>query len=246
MGCACRGDSGHVHVACLVEAAVAQKAHRGFAVWRVCQTCKQSFTGALQMSLATVWKARTSHLPIGDMERPAAEWHFACAQMDAGDHVGAEPTLRMLHQLFACVCGHEDPVTLCCAGDLSNSLAGQMKYEDAIRIEREIHATFERTLGPEHRDTLAAANNLCSYLTKDEKYDESESIMRRVLSVHTRPRPHARSQHARSGARTRTHTHMLVAARGQYVRCIQHPLHFSVDRIALSAHDGSFVTQHIT
>ena len=30
-------------------------------------------------------------------------------------------------------------------------------------------------------------------------------------------------------------------ARGQYVRCIRHPLHFPVDRIALSAHDGSFV-----
>ena len=37
--CACRGDSGLAHIACLVQAAASQQARRGLDVWRKCQTC---------------------------------------------------------------------------------------------------------------------------------------------------------------------------------------------------------------
>ena len=60
-GCACRGDSGLAHVACLVENAIAQRPRRGDDVWRVCQTCKQEFTGAMRTGLAEAWRARVRH-----------------------------------------------------------------------------------------------------------------------------------------------------------------------------------------
>ena len=47
-GCACRSDAGLAHVGCLIEKAVAQQPHRGNAVWWECQTCGQSFTGAMK------------------------------------------------------------------------------------------------------------------------------------------------------------------------------------------------------
>ena len=51
-GCACRGDSGLAHTACLVQAAASQQAQRGSGVWQKCQTCKQRYTGAMQTGLA--------------------------------------------------------------------------------------------------------------------------------------------------------------------------------------------------
>ena len=58
-GCACRGDSGLAHIACLVRAAASQ-AQRGSDAWQMCQTCKQYYTGAMQMGLAEVWRSRVA------------------------------------------------------------------------------------------------------------------------------------------------------------------------------------------
>ena len=59
-GCACRGDSGLAHIACLVRAAASQQAQRGNDVWRECQTCKQHYTGAMQTGLAEAWWSRVA------------------------------------------------------------------------------------------------------------------------------------------------------------------------------------------
>ena len=46
-GCACRGTSGFVHTSCAVTAARIQAE-----TWVVCPTCKQFWTGDLQLRLA--------------------------------------------------------------------------------------------------------------------------------------------------------------------------------------------------
>ena len=57
-GCACRSETGLVHIGCLIENAVAQQPHRGNEVWRQCQTCGQQFTGAMRTGLAFAWFLR--------------------------------------------------------------------------------------------------------------------------------------------------------------------------------------------
>ena len=81
-GCACRGDSGLAHIACLVQAAASQQARRGngvwaTAVWRQCQTCKQDYTGAMQTGLAEAWQSRVAGEAAEDSERLEAEIHLA-------------------------------------------------------------------------------------------------------------------------------------------------------------------------
>ena len=51
-GCACRGDAGLAHVACRVKAAEWQAAEKKRKAWTHCQTCKQKFTGSMQLGLA--------------------------------------------------------------------------------------------------------------------------------------------------------------------------------------------------
>ena len=57
-GCACRGDAGLAHVACLIKGAVKQQAQRGNKLWWECQTCKQAFTGPMRTRLAEAWGGR--------------------------------------------------------------------------------------------------------------------------------------------------------------------------------------------
>ena len=76
-GCACRGDSGLAHIACLVRAAASQQAHRGNGVWQQCQTCKQYYTGAMQTGLAEAWRSRVAGQAAESDERLEAEYVLA-------------------------------------------------------------------------------------------------------------------------------------------------------------------------
>ena len=92
-GCACRGDSGLAHIACLVQAAASQQAQRGSEVWQQCQTCKQRYTGAMQTGLAKAWRSRVTGQAAENTERLAAEYNLAVFLLHQGKAVEAEPML---------------------------------------------------------------------------------------------------------------------------------------------------------
>ncbi len=98
-GCACRGDSGLAHIACLVRAAASQQAQRGSSVWRQCQTCKQDYTGAMQMGLAEAWRSRVAGQAVESAERFGAESNLAVSLLHQGKSAEAEPMLRRLHEV---------------------------------------------------------------------------------------------------------------------------------------------------
>ena len=93
-GCACRGDSGLAHIACLVQAAASQQAQRGSDVWQQCQTCKQDYTGAMQTGLAEAWRSRVAGQAAENTERLLAENNLAVSLLDQGKYAEAEPMLR--------------------------------------------------------------------------------------------------------------------------------------------------------
>ena len=62
-GCCCRGDSGVVHLTCMVQVATHAAGHQG---WWCCGTCKQEFTGAVQVGLARAWWATVAANDEGD------------------------------------------------------------------------------------------------------------------------------------------------------------------------------------
>ena len=92
-GCACRGDSGLAHIACLVRAAASQQAQRGTGVWRECQTCKQYYTGAMQMGLAEAWRSRVAGQAAESAERLETEHYLAVSLLHQGKDMEVEPML---------------------------------------------------------------------------------------------------------------------------------------------------------
>ncbi len=185
-GCACRGDSGLVHIACLVRAATSQQAQRGNDVWQKCQTCKQYYTGAMQTGLAEAWRSRVAGQAAESAERLAAESNLAMSLLDQGKAVEAEPMFQRLHEVEMRVLGAEHRNTLTSAGNLATSLFGQGKYAEAERIEREVLGVRKRVLGAAHPYTLMSAGNLAESLSKQGKYAEAERIQREVLEVRKR------------------------------------------------------------
>jgi tetratricopeptide (TPR) repeat protein len=185
-GCACRGDSGLAHIACLVQAAASQQARRGNGVWRQCQTCKQDYTGAMQTGLAEAWRSRVTRQAAENTERLEAESNLAVSLLHQGRAVEAEPMLRKLHEVEMRMYGAEHPNTLASAGNLAMSLSRQGKHADAERIQREVLGVRKRVLGAEDPETLTSANNLAMSLSRQGKHAEAERIQREVLEVQKR------------------------------------------------------------
>ena len=198
-GCACRGDGGLAHIACLVRAAASQQAQRGSDAWRQCQTCKQGYTGAMQTGLAEAWRSRVAGQAAESFERIEAESNLAVSLLHQGKGVEAEPMFRRLHAVLMRVHGAEHPRTLTTANNLAQSLAEQGKYADAERIEREVHGVEKRLLGPEHPSTLTSANNLSMFLSYQGKYADAERIEREVLGVRKRVLPRGRAPGGHAG-----------------------------------------------
>jgi hypothetical protein len=122
-GCACRGDSGLAHIACLVQAAASQQAQRESDVWRQCQTCKQRYTGAMQTGLAEALRSRVAGQAAERDERLEAESNLALSLLHQGKDVEAGPMFRRLHEVMMRVLGAEHPGTLTTAGNLATSLS---------------------------------------------------------------------------------------------------------------------------
>jgi hypothetical protein len=87
-GCACRGPAGLAHPACRVQAALSSR------WWFTCQTCEQTFTGAMCIGLANAWWSQVRDRAEEDPERLAAAHNLASSLFDQGKHAEAEEMLR--------------------------------------------------------------------------------------------------------------------------------------------------------
>ena len=72
-GCACRGGSGFGHVACVGKAAQQTNGR----MWQECPTCKQHWTGEMQLGLARARVASLATLPEEDRYRLDATTKYA-------------------------------------------------------------------------------------------------------------------------------------------------------------------------
>ena len=92
--------------------------------WDECQTCKQKFTGAMQLGLAEAWWAQVCRNREGDGERRAAAHNMANALMHQGRLAEAEKMFReRLRRLRGF--GPDHPQTVMVKSNLAGSLAKQ-------------------------------------------------------------------------------------------------------------------------
>ena len=140
-GCACRGDAGLAHVACRVKAAESQAAEKQGCAWWECQTCRQAFTGAMQLGLA---EARFTK--VRGREQEDGEWQMANSMMaralgDQGRYGEAEQMYRKVLAVERRELGAEDADTLSTVIELAGTLLQQGKLAEAETMYAEVLAS---------------------------------------------------------------------------------------------------------
>ena len=184
-GCGCRGEAGCAHVAC--KAAYA--AHQGPGIhdgWYECPTCKQDYTGAMQLGLAEALCARLHGRDAEDNGRLCAQTNLANAYAQAGRFAEAEPLFRDLLVTRRRVDGPNHGSTLLVAGNLGNILLDQGKHSDAEAVYRDTLERQRAALGPEHEYTLFTAGSLAGALQNQSKFAEAEPLVRDTLAIQQR------------------------------------------------------------
>lgn len=162
-GCACRGDAGLAHPACLIQKAISQRAHRGSKAWTTCQTCSQQF-GAMGLVLAQARCERESTMD--------ARSFLGAMMRRQGRSADAERTCRGVLAESRSSLGDEHMTTTTGMTNLAAALSEQGKYAESESILREaLHA----------RDDPGTRSNLAVSLCGREKYAEAESILRGVV-----------------------------------------------------------------
>jgi hypothetical protein len=162
--CACRGpDASFSHLPCLVKYAGAKySTASGGKSWRHCPTCKQEYTGELQLGLARArWELVRGRV-MEDLERREAARDLAMALQDAHDFDGALPLFEEALAVERRINGDDHPNTLIAIGNLAN-LHSEMHNNDlALPLHTEALAGRRRLLGDEDPQTLTSISNLAA------------------------------------------------------------------------------------
>jgi tetratricopeptide (TPR) repeat protein len=179
-GCACRGGSGFGHVTCIAKAA--QETNED--MWQYCPTCKQRWTGQMQLGLARAEVASFASRTEGDWHRLGAANGLTAALYEMGQYTEAlslgVATLATARQAL----GDEDQVTLNAMMGLAAVHSTMGNHALALPLETEALAVLRRVDGvdgDDHLDTMTAASNLALTHMNMENYNAALPLMTEEL-----------------------------------------------------------------
>ncbi len=184
-GCACRGDAGLAHVACLAEVAARKSGglHEG---WLQCPTCGQRSTGAMDLGLQRALVHRMRTRPRHDSERLAAESNLGNALLDAGQYDEAAGVLARVLAAMKRANGEDDEHTLLTATMLAATYHMQGRLAEAEELQVGVLEASQRVLGAEHPATLLNASNLAVMYIAQGRLTEAEALQVDTLEVSRR------------------------------------------------------------
>ena len=172
-GCGCRGGSGFGHVACIAKAA--QETNED--MWYDCPTCKQMWTGQMELGLTRARVASLASLPDGDWDRLNATNMLTQALKSMCEHTEAlslgVATLAVARRVH----GDEDAVTLTAMGVLADVHRWMGNPTLALPLLTEALAVWRRVFGDDDQNTMATAGNVATTHMRMKNYDAALPLM---------------------------------------------------------------------
>ena len=181
-GCACRGSAGLAHARCLEQAAV-HDVNR----WTTCPTCKQQWTGEMEVALARARYERVRPRPADDEERLFVQQNLAVALFEsAGDPDGATAMLEEVLAVCRRVLGSENPLTLDALTNLALVYSEVGNYDAALPLSEEVVATTRRTRGADCEEAAHAIGSLAAVLNNVGEYGRARPLWEEALQLRLR------------------------------------------------------------
>ena len=190
--CACRGGSGYAHVSCLVEQAKVMVAEaeennwegdrfmNRWGLWVECRLCEQPFYGPVKIAMG--WGCYKTYAG-----RPALDKRHLMSMSVLGNHLPpSNESLMVLEALLDGQKRHAIQVggqpaernVVITQNTISACYEALGRYDDALRLDREVYASAVRLFGPTSTHTLGLALGLVQSLIKTKNYAEARTFIR--------------------------------------------------------------------
>jgi tetratricopeptide (TPR) repeat protein len=167
--------------------------------WYQCPTCKQDYTGELQLGLARArWELVRGRVAEDGERREAAD-DLARALQDAGEFDGALPLYEEVLAVERRINGDDHPNTLTSISNLANLHSGMGTHDLALLLHTVALATRRRLLGDAHPDTLTSCSNLANLHSAMGNHDLALPLCEEALAGRRRV---ARGSGGSGGARS--------------------------------------------
>ena len=79
--------------------------------------------------------------------------------------------------------GYSESNILVTQGNLASTYRQLERFEEALRLRRDVYRGRLKLNGEEHQETLRAASNYADSLTSLKRFEEAKSLMRKVMPV---------------------------------------------------------------
>jgi tetratricopeptide (TPR) repeat protein len=192
--CSCRGTAGFAHVSCLAEQAkilreeaeynnLGLKAlNERWGRWHTCSLCEQNYHGVVRCALGwACWKTYLGR-PEGDWARLLAMGVLGSGLFYAEHYEDAlavqETELSMKRRP-----GAPEQIILIVQTNLAMTYQRLGRYEQALRMLRDVYSGRLKLFGEEHEETLIAANNYAVTLLELRRFGEAKALLRKTMPV---------------------------------------------------------------
>lgn len=181
-GCGCRGSAGRAHVHCLVLAA-----EHNVELWTNCPTCRQEYTGEVDVLMAEMRWSLVRDRPPDDAERLFVANNLAVTRKEsAGDNAGALELMEEVLRVRRQVCGDVHPDTLDSIANLALQHTEMGRYDAALPLNLEAVTAMRRVLGDEHEHTLVSLAALGATYLSMSRFAHALPLCREALDVRRR------------------------------------------------------------
>ena len=79
--------------------------------------------------------------------------------------------------------GYRVEIILAVQGNIATTYDNLGRFEEALRIRRDVYSECLKPYGEEHEQTLQAANNYASTLVEAERFEQARVLIRRTIPV---------------------------------------------------------------
>ncbi len=187
-GCACRGDAGYAHVACLIraEAELGRESRDGPGQ---CPTCRQFYHGAVRLAVAWGEWRRVAKRQGKRFFDALRELGMALHESDQDEDalVLIRCRLKIIKSWWPQLGGSElSESQVAFAGEqtnLANILGSLGKRDEACGIQRESFGILKRHIGREAPQTITVALNLASSLKVTGHFQEARKLLEEMLPL---------------------------------------------------------------
>ena len=192
--CACRGTAGFAHVSCLAEQAKILFAEAEennlddkvkiarWARWYTCSLCEQDYHGVVACALGwACWKTYLGR-PETNWCRGAAMTQLGTGLHEAKLHEDALPVYEANLSMKRRVGASENNI-LVMQSNIACTYRALGRFEEALRMRRDVYSGFMKLHGEEHADTLDTANNYAWSLYQSKRFKEAKALLCKTLPV---------------------------------------------------------------